>query len=611
MNRPTQRATDETLDADGPAPRWSYPSDGDPRVSDLYGTIDEELASNDSGFSLGNVRLLRYHGVFQQDDRDVRNGVERQYRFMLRLRATGGKFTARQLVGLLDLSESHGENGLHITSRQGLQLSGIRKRELRAVMRGIADLGLTTLATGGHFGCNIMCCPAPDARDAVSAALHATADAIDASLSPRVDAYDAIWLGAGETTMGPDGLRRVDRPSGPALSRRPSTPAEPAPNGSPENARTLPQKFKIGLATVFDNCTEIHAQDLGLLAAVEDGRIVGYNVLIGGSMRNTFSIASRGSSLGSPVAFIDVDRAVDVVRAVIGIFGEFGNREDQTRGRFKYLVQDWGLDRLRGAIEDRIGPLEPPRALEIVGHNDHLGWHEQGEGRWFLGLLVHNGRFDNNASDDSPRDTGPLRDGRFDPSRAARWKDAARRIAGRLAGEFRFTPQRNVLLCGIDARDRDEVDAIVEECGIPAADRLSYLRRHSESCPGLPQCPAAITESERRLPSLLDELERELEQRGLNDERIAVRMTGCPFGCTRCYLADIAIVGRTVEREPRQDKYAIFLGGGDLGQRLAMLYRDLVPADEIIATLAPLLTAFREQRREGESLADFFVRMEP
>ena len=559
MNAPMRNLRDRVLSRDG---------------VDLHGTIEEELISSASGFSAYNVRLLRYHGVFQQDDRDQRYNHDgsREYRFMVRIRATGGKLSALQLRGMLELSDAWCGGKLHITSRQGMQLSGIEKAGLRPVIRCILDLQLTTLATGGDFGCNIMCCPAPQGHASVNEHLQATADMLDAHLAPRLHAYYQIWQGDFPSIQMQSLLGRSTDVS----------------TNSVNQPRPLPHKFKIGLAASYDNCTEVYAQDLGLLAVIEGGRIVGYNALIGGNMRNILSVATRSSVLAKPLAFVDKDCVAPLVCSVVDVFRDFGNRSDRKRARLKYLIQDWGLDRFKQIIEGRFGPLEPPRSVEVVGHDDHLGWHRQDESRWFLGIHVENGRIHDECN--------------------IRLKSALARIAEGFACSYRLTPQRNILVCDIESADRLAIDAILQHHNVPTLGSLSNVRRYSEGCPGLPNCAAAITESERLLASIVDELESEISRLGLSQERFTVRVTGCPFGCTRSYLADIAIVGRTLDLKTQQDKYAIFLGGDRLGRRLGSLYMDLIPAGQIVPTLRPLLFAFREARLEGESLGDYFVR---
>ncbi|MDP6466696.1 MAG: NADPH-dependent assimilatory sulfite reductase hemoprotein subunit [Pirellulaceae bacterium] len=544
------------------------------KVVNLHGTIEDELTSSDSGFSAANVRLLRYHGIFQQDNRDERhqhNGP-RHYQFMVRIRATGGKLSAWQFLGLLDLADELGDANLHITSRQGIQLAGIEKAALRPAMRYIADLQLTTLATGGDAGCNIMCCPAAQGHASVNDDLQATADKIDAYLAPQGKAYGEIW--------------QRDRPSMHRKFARPKSSSDHSE--SIDEAILLPQKFKIGLATANDNCTEVFAQDLGLLAVTEDGRVVGYNVLVGGNMRNYLSVATRSSALAQPLAYIDRDDAVPLVSAIVSVFRDYGNRSDHSRARLKYLIQDWGIDRFKQAVEDRFAPLKPPRSIDVVDHKDHLGWQRQDLKKWSVGIHLENGCFND--------------------KRNSKVGSALRKIADRFACSFRLTPQRNILVCDIDSSDCLTIDTLLSHHDVPAVGSLSNVRRFTTGCPGLPACSSSITESQRMLPGIIAELESEIARLGLTQERFTLRMTGCPFGCTRSYLADIAIVGRTVDPKTKQGKYAIFLGGDSLGRRLNTLYKDLVPADQVMATLRPLLHNFCGQRLPGETLGDFFVR---
>jgi sulfite reductase (ferredoxin) len=280
--------------------------------------------------------------------------------------------------------------------------------------------------------------------------------------------------------------------------------------------------------------------------------------------------------------------AVPLARAFVGVFGVFGNRNDRLKARLKYLIQDWGKDRFKEAVEDQYGPLEPPRSIEVVGHDDHLGWQRQDDNRWSLGIHVDNGCIaDKNST---------------------RLKLALRKIADRFACSFRLTAQRNMLVGDIDPSDCLKIGALLSHHSVPSAGSLSNVRRYSTSCPGLPYCSSAITESQRLLPEVIAELESEVSGLGLDRQRFTLGVAGCSFGCARCYLADIAIVGRTVDRKTRQGKFAIFLGGDSLGRRLNTLYKDHVPADQIMTTLRPLLARFDQQRLPSESLGDFFVR---
>lgn len=535
---------------------------------DFHGTIEDELKSADRGFSPANVHLLKHHGVFQHDNRDLRNrqGGPRRYEFMVRIRTTGGILSAWQFRSLLDLSGELGDSVLRITSRQGIQLSGIEKNGLRPVLRCISDLKLTTFATGGDFFCNIMCCPA--LGTAANDDIQTTAVKLDALLTPRVRAYDEIW--------------QTDRSASRLQSSQKNIEA-------PDQVLLLPQKFKIGLAFPNDNCTEVLAQDLGLQAVTEGGRVVGYNVVVGGNLRNSLSVAGRSSTLAKPLAFIAYDDTVPLVGAIVAVFREFGNRSDHRRARMRYLIQDWGIDRFKQVVEDRHGPLDPPLSIDVAGHNDHLGWQRQDNSKWSLGIHVNDGCVtDNNDS---------------------RLKSALREITQRIACSIRLTAQRNVMLVDIDSSDRLQIYSLLSHHAVQTVGTLSNVRRFSTSCPGLPNCSSAITESHRILPGIIAELEAEISRLGLDQQRFTLGMAGCSFGCARCFLADIAIVGRTLDRKTKQGKYAIFLGGDRLGRRLNTLYKDQVPEDQIMATLRPLLARFRRQHLPSESLGDYFLRV--
>lgn len=542
---------------------------------ELHGTIADELVAHTPGFSPDNVRLLRQHGIFQQDNRDQRKagGGSRRYEFMVRIRAVGGKLTADQLLGLLDLAEQRGDGQLHITSRQGIQLTGIEKKMLRPVLRSIADLQLTTLATAGDVICNVMCCPAPHGPGGVHDDLQATADELVAFLMSEHRDYDDIWL--------------EDRPT--EYRRSACKDDNDNDTGSIDGLTSHPSKFKIGLAAANDNCTDVYAQDLGLLAVEDNTRVVGYNVLVGGNMRNYVNVAGRSATLALPLAYVARDDLLSLVRSIVAVYREHRERRGRNRIRMRYLIQDWGLDRFKRTVEDHLGrSLERPRSVDVSGREDHLGWHPQNDRTWFVGLHVETG----GIGDRTPR----------------KLKSALRAIADSCSVSFRLTPQRNILVCDIPSSGIAQVEALQVRYGLRTADQLSNIRRHAMGCPGLPYCRAAITESQRLLDRIIDELESEVCRLGLTDERLTMGITGCPFGCTRSHLADIALVGRAFDVETREDKYAIFLGGDRLGRRLNTLYKDLVPAEQILPTMRELLLDYRRHRLPGETFGDFSVR---
>ena len=534
----------------------------------LRGTLAAELAGGGDHFGEQDKNLLKFHGSYQQENRDARKnrskeGVGKHYMFMVRCRIPGGKLTADQYLAMDDLAGRYANGTLRFTSRQSIQLHGVLKRDLKETIAGINDCLLSTLAACGDVERNIMACPAPHAHDAVRAQLQATADLLAAHLAPKTRAYHEIWLNG----------KAVGEAAG--------------PDDEPLYGKTyLPRKFKTGLALPGDNCVDIYAQDLGLLAVVERGTIVGYNVLIGGGMGMTHGNATTFPHMGRAMGYVPADQVVRVAEAVIRLFRDHGNRADRKRARIKYLVHDWGVEKFREVLAGYYGePLAEPAPVDVSGFEHHLGWHAQGDGRFWYGLCVENGRV---------KDDGPLR-----------LRTALRTIIERFRPGVRLTPLQDVLLCDLPASAKAEIDRVLVEHGVPLPAQRSVVRTLSMACPAIPTCGLAICESERALPGVLDQLEAELRRLGLEQERLSVRMTGCPNGCVRPYQSDIGIVGRS------GTKYTLFVGGHVLGHRLNFLLKDLVPVEEIVPTLAPLLERFRRERRAGESFGDFCHRHGP
>ncbi len=543
----------------------------------VLASLVHELADHESRISPHATQLLKLHGVFQQGDRDTwprREGDRRSghQQFMIRARVPGGRLNAAQMLGVLDLCEVYGDGALHITARQALELRGIEKHRLGELLQSIARLGLTTLASGGDVNCNVMCCPAPAVHDSCHEQMQSLAEEISRRLMPACVDYQRLWLTPGADRAGASGNQAsnahpVDPLYGPTL---------------------LPHKFKIGLALPDDNCTDVLAQDVGLLAARNGRDIVGYDVLVGGGMGTILGAPGSFPALARPLAFVPVEQIHAVLRAILAVYRDDGDRSQRSRARMKYLVHGWGLARFLEAVQRHAKlRLAPPRGLDITGHADHFGWHPQGDGRWYLGLCVPQAR----VCDDE--------DGQF--------KGALRRLLSGHGFRVHLTPHHHLLLGDIPCSSRTEIMSFLAEFGVDAA-LPSTLRRHAMSCPAMPYCRYSITESSRALSNIVAALEGELRRLGLDSEAFSVRMTGCSNGCARSYLADIGIVGRTLDATTHQGKYAIFVGGDRLGRRLNALYRDLVPLDQIVPALVPLLVLFREARRAGESFGDFCVR---
>ncbi len=541
----------------------------------LRGPIAAELRDGNDFFGKESIQLLKHHGTYQQDDRDARAGgrVEghkgkspKAYSFMVRTKIPSGKLTSEQLLAELDLCDEVGNDTLRITTRQGLQLHGVLKHDLWKTIHRINEIQLSTLAACGDVERNVMCCPAPLASN-VRKQMQALADRLAVHLAPRTRAYHEIWvtdLETGEETLAAGG--------------------EPEPVDEPIYGPTyLPRKFKTAIGLPDDNCVDLYANDLGFMAIVSNDQIVGYNVLVGGGMGFTPSAEKTFPAVAQRMAFIRPEEAVDVATAVIMVQRDFGNRSDRKVARLKYLIHNWGLPAFKAKVEEYYGkPLADPHPDDVRAFDDHIGWHEQGDGRLFFGLNVENGRIKD--EDDF------------------RLKSALREICTTLKPGIRLTPHQSILFTDLDPADRPKLENILRGHGVKLHDEISNLRRWSMACVAWPTCGLAITESERALPGIVDELEIELARLGLDAEQFTLRMTGCPNGCARPYNCDIGLVGKA------KDKYTIFVGGRLLGDRLNFNYKEMVPHDELVPSIVPLFAYFKAAREDGETLGDFLHR---
>lgn len=538
----------------------------------LRGSIPEELLNDEPTFSADASQMLKHHGSYMQDDRDVRkqkneDGTKKAkaYSCMVRTRIPGGRVTADQFLAELDLCDRLANGTVRITSRQGFQLHGVLKSNLKETIRAINDTKLTTYAACGDVNRNVMCCPAPYKNNAVYDQIQALSQELADHFKPKSTSYFDIWL------TDEDG-EKTDVTA--------FQPAEEPIYGE----RYLPRKFKMAIALPEDNCIDIYTQDLGLLAIVEDDKIVGYNVIVGGGMGRTPSKKDTFPRVGDKMCYVPGEEAVAVAEAIVKVQRDFGNREDRKRARMKYLLHDWGVAKFKAKVEEYYGQsLAEPHAADVTGVDDHMGWHEQGDGKWFLGINVENGRI---------KDEGDLR-----------LKAGLRAILSKFGMDTRLTALQSIILCDIDESNKDEINSMLAEYGIKRADELSLIRRYSIACPAFPTCGLSITESERVLPELIDELDQEIAKQGLESDKIAVHMTGCPNGCARPYTPDIGLVGRAV------GKYTLFLGGNPEGTRVGFIYKDMVPLEEVVSELSPLLTAYKSERQDGESFGDYCARI--
>ncbi len=539
----------------------------------LRGTIADELAKDSDHFAKADASLLKFHGTYQQDDREARknrkpgeNKSVRAYMFMVRSKIPGGKITAQQFLAELDLAERFCNGTLRITTRQGLQLHGILKENLWQTIHDINGCLLSTLGACGDVNRNVMCCPAPHHGGGVHDRLQTIADRIAAHLAPHTRAYHEIWI---------DGERLEDLPGL-------GTAAEEPIYG----AVYLPRKFKIGIGLPDDNCIDIYANDLGFLAIVERGALIGFNVLVGGGMGMYPAKKETYAALAKRLGFIGVDEVIDVATAVVGVQRDFGRRDDRHQARLKYLVNNWGIEKFKAKVEEYLGrPIAEPHPADVTGLDDHLGWHEQGNGRFYLGVNIENGRI---------QDSGGVNS-----------KSALRKLYerfGPLGMNGRLTPLQSILLTDVQSDWRGEIDRTLREHGVLPHTEISNTLRYSMACPAVPTCGLAITESERALPGVIDSLEVELAKLGLAAEQFSIHMTGCPNGCARPYNCDIGLVGKSV------NKYTIYVGGNLIGTRLSFIYKDLVPADELVRELLPPFVYFKANREAGESFGDFCTR---
>jgi sulfite reductase (ferredoxin) len=532
----------------------------------LVGEIPAELVDENPFFSKGSIQLLKNHGTYQQDNRDTRatkSGAKstKAYDFMVRTKIPGGKLTSEQLLAELDLCDEIGNTTLRITTRQGLQLHGILKGDLKATIRRIDEVQLSTLAACGDVERNVMCCPAPN-NDPIYQQMQELADRVAEHLCPRTTAYHEIWIKDGEEktlVAGGSNGHEVEPIYGPTY---------------------LPRKFKTGIALPEDNCIDLYAQDLGLMAIVRDGKIAGFNLLVGGGFGVTPAAKKTYPAVAKRMAYVPVDEVIEVATAIIKVQRDFGNRSDRKVARLKYTIANMGLDGFRAKVEEyygsKLADLDP---TDVTGFDDHIGWREQGDGRWYYGLNVENGRI---------KDEGEFR-----------LKSALREICRLHSPGIRLTAHQAILFTDLAEEDKPRIERILKSHGVPLSEEISDVRRWSMACPAMPTCGLAVTESERQLPSTIDALEVKLAKLGLSSEIFTIRMTGCPNGCARPYNSDIGLVGKA------KNKYTVLLGGRLLGDRLNWIYKDLVPTEEIVPTLATVFAYFKQDRTEGETFGDF------
>jgi sulfite reductase (NADPH) hemoprotein beta-component len=531
----------------------------------LRGTILEGLADPITGaIDPSDCQLTKFHGIYQQDDRDIRNERRRQklepyYMFMIRVRLPSGICTADQYLAMDALADSHGNSTLKLTTRQAYQLHGIIKRNLKPAMQGINAALMTTIAACGDVCRNVMATSDPLFADFYDE-LHAASLSVSDLLTPRTSAYYELWL---------DGEKAHD-------SREPDV--------EPIYGKTyLPRKFKVGIAMPPSNDVDVFSQDLGYIAILEDGKIVGYNVTVGGGMGMTFGMNETYPRLADVIGFCTTEQVPIVAEHVVKIQRDHGDRANRKHARFKYTIDDRGIDWFKTELNSRMGfDLEPARPYEFTHNIDGQGWVQSDDGMWHFTIFVENGRVED-------RDGFPLKAG-------------LREIAKAHDGVFRLTPNQHLVINDVSEENKPVIQALMDEYGISDQQTPSGLRRGAMACVGLGSCALANAESERYLPSLVTRLEPLLAAYGLTDDEIVMRMTGCPNGCGRPYLGEIGFVGKSLGR------YNLYLGAGYVGDRLNKLHSENVNEDEIVEILDPMFAAYASERESGERFGSFVIR---
>ncbi|MBI3313589.1 MAG: NADPH-dependent assimilatory sulfite reductase hemoprotein subunit [Candidatus Omnitrophica bacterium] len=531
----------------------------------LRGKIKEHLAEDTTHFAKEDKDLLKTHGTYEQDDRDLRQdflkqGKEPAYSMMVRSKIPGGKLTWEQYLNHNNLADRYGNKTLRITTRQGFQFHGVLKKNLKAVIRGIHEKLGTTSGACGDVVRNVMACPAP-VQDRKRMEIFRYAKAVSDQFLSHSAAYYEIWLNGDKVNSQAQG------------------------DIEPIYGKTyLPRKFKIAIAFPDDNCTDIYTNDIGIVPEIETDILKGFNIVVGGGFGMTHGIKETYPRLASPFCFVKPDELLDITKAIVLTQRDFGNRSDRKRARMKYLIDEKGLDWFGGEVEKRFGKkTEKCHLIHWQGIENHLGWHEEGGGRWFLGVCVENGRI---------KDEGSLR-----------LKSGLRAAIEKYRPDVYLTAQQDILLSGFEEGQKAQVEALLTSYGIVLPDKLSNVQKDSMACPALPTCGLAIAEAERALPSVIDQIEQKTAELGLSAGRIVIRMTGCPNGCARPYNAEIAFVGRTV------GTYNVYVGGALTGERLNFLIGEKIAEKDLSGFLTPLLISYKEERQKGEGFGDFCHRL--
>ena len=526
----------------------------------LAGTIAATIADESADhFSDDDNQFLKFHGSYQQDDRDLRK-TGKKYIMMIRGRIPGGVMTANQWSVFDELATQYGNDTLRITTRQSIQFHGVVKSGLQPLIKKINEALLSTLAACGDVNRNVMAAPTPaytKAREQVFADSHKVAMA----LAPKTPAYHSIWIdGVQLDTAAAENKNYVDPLYGQTY---------------------LPRKFKIGFAIPPVNDMDIFTNCLGFIAIVENDQLLGYNVCVGGGMGRSHGNVQTFPRLADVIGFITRDQLVDVAKAVLTIHRDFGDRTDRKHARLKYVVAERGVKFMQDEVNARAGiTLAPAKPYQFTTTADLLDWRKSTDGKWFLGLFVQTGRVKNAQ------------------------KTALREVAEKFPHiEFRLTANQNVILANASDADKTAINALLNSHGVKTENQASLLHAAGMACPSLPTCGLGLAESERMLPAMIDRIEKLCTEVGLTNEEIIIRSTGCPNGCARPYMAELAFVGKAPGR------YQVWLGGNAAGTRLNRVWKDVIKEVELEAELRPVLVRFVKERNNNERFGDWCDRV--
>ncbi|MBE9035426.1 sulfite reductase, ferredoxin dependent [aff. Roholtiella sp. LEGE 12411] len=551
--------------------------------------VATEILQDTTHFTEDAVQLLKFHGSYQQDNRDNRaKGQEKDYQFMLRTKNPGGLVPPQLYLALDKLADEYGNHTLRATTRQGFQMHGILKKNLKtAIATIVKNLG-STLGACGDINRNVMAPPVPYKNRPEYQYAWEYAQNIADLLSAQTGAYYEIWLdGEKAISAARAASQREEDPEVKAARQRNGNGT--IVHGTEEpiyGTHYMPRKFKICVTVPGDNSVDLYSQDLTLVVITnKQGKLEGFNIFAGGGLGRTHNKEETFARLADAIGYVAKDDVYDVVKAIVATQRDYGDRTDRRHARLKYLINDWGVDKFRAQVEEYFGkPVEPFKPLPEFKYQDFLGWDEQGDGKLFLGISIDNGRI---------KDEGSFQ-----------LKTALREIVEQFNLPIRLTPNHNLIFYDIELENKQAIQDILNNHGVVSEpEKIEPLVRYAMACPALPTCGLAITESERAIPGILERIRNLLDKLGLQNEYFVVRMTGCPNGCARPYLAELGFVGSAPE------SYQLWLGGSPDQTRLALPYMERLHHNDLETQLEPIFTYFKHSRKSGESFGDFCDRI--